>query len=143
MKPPPPDDQQILALLTGRAFQLARDWTGKTELNGREYQEVFTVTSDAVHRYVSEHGLPGEAWSDQPRSHDGLYMVETAGRFRVYYQERGIEFDEVTYASRREAQTALVNQLLAHGGAGLYGAHAQATPGKRKGWLSRAFGAKN
>jgi len=117
---PPSPERQIVALLTGRAFQLACEWTGKTTLDGGEYQHVFTVEPEAVHDYVLRKGVPTGAWSNRPASHDGLYMVEHQGKYSVYYQERGITFDESSFSSKREAEIALVDQLLAHCGAGLY-----------------------
>jgi len=141
-QPSPPPERQILALLTGRALQLACEWSGKTTLDGSEYASVFTVEPEAVHDYVLRNGVPRGAWSDRPGSHDGLYMVEDHGKYSVYYQERGIMFDESFFRSRREAEVALVNQLLAHCGAGLYVARRRSknAVGRLKLTVSRLLG---
>jgi len=69
-------------------------------------------------------------------------MVEDHGKYSVYYQERGIMFDESFFRSRREAEVALVNQLLAHCGAGLYVARRRSknAVGRLKLTVSRLLG---
>jgi hypothetical protein len=142
MKTPPSAEAQVHALLTGRAFAFTCEWTGKVSLDGSEYQEVFTVDRDTVHKFVSEHGLPSGAWSSHPQTQDGLYMIEQDGQYKVYDQERGIQFDESAFASRQDAQSDLVDRLLARSGAGLFVSQRghQPTKIKRRGWLPQVFG---
>jgi hypothetical protein len=43
---------------------------------------------------------------------DGLYVLDDGGSYRVYLQERGISYDEVTGASFSEAREAVIDRLL-------------------------------
>ena len=120
MKPPPLQDQQIQALLTCRATQLTLEWTGEHHIAVGDHKKVFTVTRSEVQRYVAAHGVPRGAWSDTPGSGDGLYMVENEGRFSVYLQDRGRQIAGNTFRTRRQAEIALTNWLLAINGTGLF-----------------------
>ena len=120
MKPPPPIEIQIHALLSGGAFRLAQEWSSSQSLTGGEYAKVFTVARQDVLRYVEAHGFPAGCFSERPGSSDGPYMIQDNGQYVVYVQERGIPFSETVHASRREADAAMVNLLLGLSGTGLY-----------------------
>lgn len=113
--------EQIAALLTGRAFSVVRDLYGGRQLSGTEYQDVFTVTRDDVVKHVKQQGFPAGAFSTRPRLSDGPYLIEDEGGFVVYYQERGIPFDEQRFSKRTDAEVAMVSLLLGLSGTGLYG----------------------
>jgi hypothetical protein len=139
MQPTPPTFDQIQALLTGRARQFTHEWTGKTRLTGSEYKEVFTVTRDEVHQYVARNGIPTGAWSSRPGVSDGLYMVEKGELYAVYFQERGIAFDQTTYPTKIDAEAALTDWLLALSGTRLFtlGDATKGAARKQSTWLSR------
>ena len=120
MKPPPPPEIQIMALLTCRASRLTAEWAGEQFIPVGEHRTVFTVSRSDVHRYVRANGVPQGAWSDTPSSVDGLYMVESDGRYSVYLQDRGREIAGNTFRTRRTAEIALTNWLLAISGTGLF-----------------------
>jgi hypothetical protein len=120
MAPLLPDDQ-IRALLTGRAFSIVRAMSGDRQLSGKEYAQVFTVSRSDVLAYVRQHGFPKGSYSDRPRITDGPYMVEEEGKYVVYHQERGIRVDEASYSNKALADEAMVNLLLGLSGTGLYG----------------------
>ena len=117
---PPPSEVQVHALLTCDARRLTREWADEQFNPVGEYKTIFTVSRSEVHRYVRTNGIPKGAWSDTPSSADGLYMVENDGRFSVYLQDRGHEIAGNTFRTRREAEIALTNWLLANSGTGLF-----------------------
>jgi hypothetical protein len=129
---PPSAIEQIQALLSGHAFQFTKAVTGKSKLTGEEYKSVFTVSRQQVLDYVRTHGLPPGAWSSRPGSADGLHMIERDGKYSVYFQERGIAFDETSHKTRADAEIALAKWLLALSGTGLYAT--LATPTKVRWW---------
>lgn len=120
MLQPPSTLEQIQVLLSGRAFQFVKAYTGKSELTGEEYKAVFTVSRQQVFDHVQTHGLPPGGWNSQPGGFDGLYMIERDGRFVVYFQERGIAFDESVHNSKADAEIATAKWLLGLSGTGLY-----------------------
>jgi hypothetical protein len=120
MKPPPSHDIQIQALLNCRAPGLTREWTGNRQIAAGDHKKVFTVSRSQVQSYVKAMGVPRGGWSDTPGSGDGLYMVEDGARFSVYLQDRGCQIAGSTFRSRRQAEIALTNWLLATSGTGLF-----------------------
>jgi len=144
MRIPPSPEEQALILLTGQAHTFSKDYFGRSELNGTEYQTLFTVSRADVHAFVGKNGVPGGAWSDRPGSLDGLYMTQVGDVTEVYVQERGVRFDAglgSQFTSRSEAEAALTDYLLAMSGTGLFPATWSAL-GERKprsSWLARVF----
>jgi hypothetical protein len=140
--PAPSPDEQISALLCGRALDLAQRWTGRERLEGHEYAEVFTVTRADVHAYVEQFGVPNGAWSAQPGVSDGLYMIQVAEGYEIYFQERGARFDAglgTLFKSVSAAQAALTDYLLAMSGCGLFPSpmNGPTVSGRRAGWLPK------
>lgn len=117
-----PRDEQIRLLLQGKAYGTVRALFPGKQLTGGEYKEVFTVKRNDVIEYVKREGFPSGSYGHRPGGGDGPYMIEEAGEFIVYYQERGIRFDEVRRARREEANEVLIDLLLGLSGTGLYGA---------------------
>jgi hypothetical protein len=112
-------EQQIDALLCGRAHVLAREHAppGHDEA---PYAALFTLSAEAIHDHVQRHGLPPGACQLAPDARDGLYLVDTGGRHRLYWQERGMALREWHFADRSAALAAAVDELLVNGSRGLY-----------------------
>lgn len=106
--------EQMCALLTGRAFEVAATY------NVSDYATLFTLSVEEIHEYVALNGLPDGAVMTAPDSRDGLYLVEGDGKFRVYWQDRGIVMVEHVFSVRKAAAKAAVDELLINGSRGLY-----------------------
>lgn len=116
-----PLDEQIRLLLQGKAYDTVRALFPGKQLTGGEYKEVFAVTRKDVVEYVKRKGFPPGSYSNHPGGVNGPYMIEEEGAYAVYYQERGIRFDETRYAEKVEADEGLITLLLGLSGTGLYG----------------------
>jgi hypothetical protein len=120
----PSPAEQIAALLTGTARALAERSAGVHPTDGYDYAGLISVTKEDVLAYVKSHGIPeSTAWSNQPGSLDGLYMVQVGNEHHIYLQERGSKFDGghgSRFTSKAAAESALIDYLLAMSGCDLF-----------------------
>ena len=114
-------DEQIRVLLLGKAYDTVRMLFPGKQLTGSDYKEVFNVTRIEVVEYVKCHGFPPGAYSGRQGNCDGPYLIEEESTYVVYYQERGVRFDETRHETREDADEVLIALLLGLSGTGLFG----------------------
>jgi hypothetical protein len=116
-----PNDEQIRALLQGKALDLVRRLNAGRASTGNEYAQVFTVTREEVIEFVKQQGFPKGSYYDRPTVNEGPYLTEEEGLYVVYYKERGVRCGESKHNSKSEALPVMVDLLLGLSGTGLYG----------------------
>lgn len=100
-----PRDEQLEALLGARTWDLAVRYAGGDHA---ALLDMLTVTLEELVAFARERGLP-ETWVHrEPGARDGVYLVESGGRFVVYSQERGRREEESCFDSEPEAFEYLV-----------------------------------
>lgn len=119
--PPPSVEEQIIAVLTGTARELATRVLGVPDMSNHSYAEVFTITRADVETYVAKKGLPEQVLKrlvTEDSVAEGLHLVRGTLHWRVYWCERGNRYDEMRFLKRRDAERYVVQQLLAFAGIG-------------------------
>lgn len=115
----PPLDEQIRALLCGRARELACRVLNVRKMDGRSYAEAFSVTRDQVLEWVARHGLPEGVVHDQDdESAQGFSIVRTGLRWEVVYRERTSRDSWGKFFRRKDAELAAADALLVFCGTG-------------------------
>lgn len=112
----PTRQDQAQAILELRAWKLASEVLGRRASNVADFAEAFNLERIDI---TSEIPTP-EAMLALGRNitgpRDGLYILDDGGTYRVYLQERGQEYYEVSGASFEEARDAAIDRLIQLGG---------------------------
>lgn len=112
----PTRQDQAQAILELRAWKLASEVLGRRASNVADFAEAFNLERIDI---TSEIPTP-EAMLALGRNitgpRDGLYILDDGGTYRVYLQERGQEYDEVSGASFEVARDAAIDRLIQLGG---------------------------
>jgi hypothetical protein len=115
----PTATEQIEALLTSRALELAESVVGRVSSTS-DYLAVFSVTTSDVLRYVAAHGVPESSYRSAPDTWDGRYCHRERGTWWVYRQERGSRFSKQgPFEARRQALAAVAVDILHTSGTGI------------------------
>ena len=112
-------DEQIKALLTGRAFELATHTLGCSRMTSHSYSEVFTVSRPDIDDYVQRYGIPMDRVSTADDHSEGIHFVRRGSTWVLYWQERGARYDEHEFTDEATAQRTLVDSLLNTSGTGI------------------------
>jgi hypothetical protein len=115
------DKELIEAVLQRRAYELATRELGVSHMARHQYSEVFTITRQAIHAYVADHGLPQGCFcaKDGPHGCEGLHFVRRGNGWVIFWLERGVAYNEQMFDSEQDAKTALVDFIIGSAGAGL------------------------
>ena len=110
---------QIIALLTGGAFDLACEVLGVDSMMHHEYSEVFTVTRQDIDEYVAKYGVPPGGYNSTGSICEGINYYYDGECWHLIEMERYIHFYDRTFTNEAEAQKELVNLLLQRTGNGM------------------------
>jgi len=114
-------DEQIKALLIGRAYDLATKVLGVSDMTKSSYADVFTVTRKEVEDFVRRNGFPSGSFYQREGYYEGLHCIHEEGnRWRVYWLERGVKYDERTFHNEEAVIQELISRCLGRTGTGIY-----------------------
>jgi len=101
----PTKAEQIEAFIHARAYDLTMQYAGRDSSGRPKYSKVFTITKKEVRDYVRKHyrldNVPFVHSS--PGQREGIYIIPIPDGYHVYYQERGIHFEETVVNSEDAA----------------------------------------
>ncbi len=108
----PTRQEQAQAILQLRARRLASQTLARTATNTADFAEAFNLERidliaeipDPVTLLALGHNRVG------PRN--GLYILDDAGAYRVYLQEKGATYAEVDGADFEQARDAVIDRLI-------------------------------
>lgn len=108
----PTRQEQAQAILQRRAQRLASQILGRRATGAGDYAEAFNLEWVDI---ISEIPTPVEMLAlgrniVGPR--DGLYVLDDGCSYRVYLQEKGISFQELSDAGFEEARDAVIHLLI-------------------------------
>lgn len=112
----PTRQEQARAILERRAWKLASSVLGRRATNAADFAQAFNLERiDLIAEIPTpETMMPLGRNVVGPR--DGLYVLDDGGSYRVYIQEKGESFDEVSGATFNEARNAVIDRLIQLGG---------------------------
>ncbi|HVF10624.1 MAG TPA: hypothetical protein VNA16_07470 [Abditibacteriaceae bacterium] len=108
----PSKEEQIHALLTGKAYELAIKTLNVHDMSEHQYEEVFTVTREDIDDYVRLHGVPMDRVITEADGGEGIHFIRQNGMWLVYWWERGEKWAETKHRTEKGAIQGLVNFLL-------------------------------
>ena len=108
----PTRQEQAHAILTLKAQRMASRILGRRATGAADFEEAFNLEWIDL---ISEIPTP-ESMMALGRNivgpKDGLYVLRDGNRFRVYLQEKGHDYYEVTGANFEEARDAVIQRLI-------------------------------
>jgi hypothetical protein len=117
----PSKDEQIEALINGRAYELVLRFAGLDESGGPRYSEVFKVTKDEIKEYITRHytlnNIP--LIHSSPSREDGIYLIPIHDGYEFYDIEHGIRFTGKKVDSEDEAWSIVIDYILGTSGTGM------------------------
>jgi hypothetical protein len=108
----PTRQEQAQAILQRRARRAASQILGRAATSAADFAEAFNLERVDIVAEIPKPDVMLALGRNVVGPRDGLYVLDDGGSYRVYLQERGISYDEVTGASFSEAREAVIDRLL-------------------------------
>jgi hypothetical protein len=109
-------ETQILSILTWDIPKYVLKKTGKESYSAFDLKQIYSVTKKDIYDYIAENGLPENICKRFTSQRDGMYLLETANGFEVYYQERACKFDSKEFKNKKDAIRYLLDETIYHSG---------------------------
>ncbi|MEM7247203.1 MAG: hypothetical protein AAF533_17815 [Acidobacteriota bacterium] len=116
-KAPPTVEEQVLAVLRGTASLLAKKHVGSRYWGEEALRRTLTIKKSDIHAHVAKHGLTEDS-GVRRQAQEGICLVRRGDEWVVFYQERGIPFEEGRSSDEREAIRIATDLLIAVSGLG-------------------------
>lgn len=112
-------EEQITALLTGKASELVQQCVAHDMLGPKSYEEVFSLSKKEILDYLERHRRIEDVVFVCPGSRDGFYAVQTSSGFRTYEQYQGLKANDGLVLDEHEVWKKFVDYLVRTSGTGL------------------------
>jgi hypothetical protein len=108
----PTRQEQAQAILHLRARTLASRTLGRTATNTADFAEAFNLERVDLLAEISDPATLLSLGRNVSGPRDGLYVIDDAGGYRVYIQEKGEVYGEIAGAGFDEARNAVIDRLI-------------------------------
>ncbi|MEN8234081.1 MAG: hypothetical protein ABFR89_04085 [Actinomycetota bacterium] len=108
----PTRQEQAQAILRRKARKMASQILGHRATTAADFDEAFTLERVDIVSEISDHETLLSLGTNRVGPRDGLYVLESDGRFRVYVQERGVPQRERSALSFDDARDAAIDELV-------------------------------
>jgi len=111
----PTKQEQFVALIEGAVFDLVQKYCTERPIPEGSHKDLFDITKPELAEWLKKnykvHKLPFVR--NKPSVDDGFYIIrEAASKFRLYYQEYRVHFDECVLNNADEAYSKFAEYLL-------------------------------
>lgn len=114
-------DEQIEALLSHTALEMACRELKVSHMARSSYSDVFAVTRREIDDYVAKNGFPRNAFCgiDGPHGCEGIHFLQRGCEWILFWLERGVNYDEKHFPTEEEGRKALIDWLINTAGTGI------------------------
>lgn len=110
-KPKPTKEEQILALMQWKAYDLAQRYASKKTLDEAAYKEVFSIKRADIVDYLKKHAQPTDLIQKDPKK-DGFYLRPTTNGYIGYVQDTGFKISEEEFGSIEDIWNKYADYLI-------------------------------
>ena len=108
----PTRQEQAQAILTLKAQRMASQILGRRASGAGDFEEAFNLEWVDLVSEIPDQDAMMALGTNIVGPRDGLYILRDGGTFRVYLQEKGEDFYEVTGADFEEARDTVIRRLI-------------------------------
>jgi hypothetical protein len=115
----PGKEEQIRALIEHRAYDLVRRYAGAGALDGKAYQDIFSITKKDLLTFLQENHHIHDIIPQRKSKSDGFYAIPTKKGYETYEQYDNHKTKSKELTNPQDVWSEYVDYLIRTSGTGL------------------------